>query len=136
MSTEILKQIIASGVGKRKTSTAKAYFSKGFGLLNINKKDFKEFFSIRTEELKVIQKPLILLNLLNDFNINIVVKGGGIFSQIDAIKLAICNGLIKLDKSYKMLLKKELLLKHDTRIKERRKYGLKKARKAPQYSKR
>ncbi len=136
MLIETRRENISSGTGKRKASLAKAFFYKGSGKIVINQKNFFQNSLIKKEEQELIKKPLLLLNLLDKLDTNIIVKGGGIFSQIDAIKLAICNALVKLDKNYKMLLKKELLLKNDTRIKERRKYGLKKARKAPQYSKR
>lgn len=136
MLEHTIKKIIAVGIGKRKTSVAKVFFFQGSGNISINKKSFEEFSVGKAEQENIILKPLIFLNLLKTLDIELIVKGGGIFSQIDAIKLAICNALVILDNNYKSQLKKELLLKNDSRIKERRKYGLKKARKAPQYSKR
>ena len=130
------EKTISSGTGKRKTSIAKAFFYTGSGEILINKKNFNTFFSVSKEEQEIIKKPLIIHDLLKDLDVRIIVNGGGIFSQIDAIKLAVCNAIVKLNSNYKLSLKKELLLKNDSRIKERRKYGLKKARKAPQYSKR
>ncbi len=122
---------IVSGIGKRKTSLAKIYLNKGSNLFFVNKKliEDKEFI-LR------LSKPLNYIELKDLLDIFIFVKGGGISSQIDAIHLALSKALIKLNINYKSYLKKNKFLKLDTRIKERRKYGLKKARKAPQYSKR
>lgn len=136
MINELSERFLSSGIGKRKTSVAKAFFYKGSGAITINKKDFVDFFLANKEKQEKILKPLLILNFLTGLNVNIIVKGGGTFSQIDAIQLSICNALVNLNKNNKSKLKKELLLKNDSRIKERRKYGLKKARKAPQYSKR
>ncbi len=136
MQNNDIKEILSYGLGKRKTALAKVCFYKGCGQILINKKNFENCCLINLEEKENIKKPLIFCNLLNTLNINIEIKGGGIFAQIDAIKLAICNALVKLNKTYKIKLKQALFLKNDSRIKERRKYGLKKARKAPQYSKR
>ncbi len=136
MSIKLTEKILSSGIGKRKTSIAKIFFYVGSGIITINKKNYNDFFLAVKEEQEVIKKPLIVINLLNSLDVEIIVKGGGIFSQIEAIKLAICNAIVALNKRHKAKLKQELLLKNDTRIKERRKYGLKKARKAPQYSKR
>ena len=129
-------EIIAVGIGKRKTSLAKVFFYKGSGNILINKKSFKEFALGKSEQEEIIKKPLIFFNLFFILDIKIIVKGGGIFSQIGAIKLAIAKAIIMLNKDYKSKLRKEQFFKNDSRIKERRKYGLKKARKASQYSKR
>ena len=131
-----INEILAYGLGKRKTSVAKAIFYKGSGNIIINKKNFEKLFLFNFEEKENIKKPLIFLKLLMTLDINIHVHGGGMYSQIGAIKLAICNAIVNLNKKYKSVLKKFLFLKNDSRIKERRKYGLKKARKAPQFSKR
>ena len=125
-----------TGIGKRKTSIAKAYLMEGSGHIKINGKEFSEFFSSNLGEEEKIKSPLILLNLINSIDINIFVKGGGISSRIEAIRLAISKSLCKLDSEHRIKLKADFFLNRDSRIKERRKYGLKKARKAPQYSKR
>ena len=109
----------------------------GFGKsLNKEKKSFEEFFSGVLNEREAIQKPFLVVNLLNEYDLIIYVKGGGISSQIEAIRLAISKAICKINQEYRPILKQNLYLRRDARIKERRKYGLKKARKASQYSKR
>lgn len=130
------KEIIAIGIGRRKTSLAKVFFYKGSGNILINQQSFEQFALGKSKQEEIIKKPLIFFNLFSILNIEIIVKGGGIFSQIGAIKLAIAKAIIMLNKDYKSKLRKEKYFKVDCRIKERRKYGLKKARKASQYSKR
>jgi small subunit ribosomal protein S9 len=124
------------GLGKRKTSIANVFLKDGSGIITVNGKTFEHFFSAVGEERETIKIPLILLNLNNKYDIEIKVKGGGITGQLDAIRLAISKALSKMNTEYRPLLKQNLLLRRDSRIKERRKYGLKKARKASQYSKR
>ena len=124
------------GLGKRKTSIANVFLKDGSGIITVNGKTFENFFSAVGEERETIKIPLILLNLNNKYDIEVKVKGGGITGQLDAIRLAISKALSKINIEYRPLLKQNLLLRRDSRIKERRKYGLKKARKASQYSKR
>lgn len=125
-----------TGLGKRKTSIAKVFLTEGEGLITINNKKFEDFFSGLPEEIELIKYPFILVDLINKYNLNIKVKGGGISSQMDAIKLAIAKAICSINNDYRSILNQNLLLRRDSRIKERRKYGLKKARKASQYSKR
>jgi len=125
-----------SGVGKRKTSIAKIFLKEGSGIITVNNKNFETFFASLKEERDLIKNPLILVNLNNNYDIDIKVKGGGISSQLDAIKLAIARAICEIDNEYRSKLNQQLFLRRDSRIKERRKYGLRKARKAPQYSKR
>ena len=125
-----------SGLGKRKTSIAKVFLKNGSGIILINGKTFENFFVGVGYESELIKSPLLLLNLNNKFDIVIYVQGGGITGQIEAIKLAISKALTKISAEYRPVLKQRLFLRRDARIKERRKYGLKKARKASQYSKR
>ena len=87
-------------------------------------------------ERELIKTPFLLLDLNNKYDVTIFSKGGGINSQLEAIRLAISKALITIDPTYKTILNESNLLNRDSRIKERRKYGLKKARKASQYSKR
>ncbi len=127
---------VYTGIGKRKTSVAKAYLTEGSGIIKINGKNFLEFFRSNLGEEEKIKSPLILLNLINTYDLNIIVKGGGISSRIEAIRLAISKSLCSLNLENRGKLKANFFLNRDSRIKERRKYGLKKARKAPQYTKR
>jgi len=131
-STEIKYQ----GLGKRKTSVAKVFFNQGSGNIEINKKHYNLYFQGIGEEVELIKTPLLLVNLNNKYDLTIIVKGGGVSSQLDAIKLAIAKAICTINHEYRPILNQHLLLRRDSRIKERRKYGLKKARKASQYSKR
>lgn len=125
-----------AGLGKRKTSIAKVFLKEGSGMITVNGKTLESFFSGMGEERETIRTPLILLNLNNKYDIDVKVEGGGITGQLDAIRLAISKALSNINTEYRPILKQNLLLRRDSRIKERRKYGLKKARKASQYSKR
>jgi small subunit ribosomal protein S9 len=125
-----------TGLGKRKTSVAKAFLKVGNGNITVNNKKFEDFFNGIVEDAEIIKNPFILVNILNDYDVNISVKGGGTSSQIDAIKLAIAKAICQINEEYRPILSKNSLLNRDSRIKERKKYGLKKARKASQYSKR
>lgn len=129
-------ELIYTGIGKRKTSVAKIFLKEGSGIIRINNKSFEESFLTLKDERELIKNPLILLNLNNNYDIEIKVKGGGMNSQLDAIRLAIAKGILSINSEYRVILNQNLLLRGDSRIKERRKYGLKKARKASQFSKR
>lgn len=129
-------EIFYSGLGKRKTSVAKIFLKAGSGIIKVNEKVFDDFFSGVSEDKEIIKNPLILLNLNNKYDIVINVKGGGISSQLDAIRLAISKAICTINTEYRPFLNQQLFLRRDARIKERRKYGLKKARKASQFSKR
>ena len=102
----------------------------------VNQKTFEDFFQSLKEERELIKSPLVLVNLNNKYDISIQVKGGGVTAQLEAIQLAISKALCLIDANYRPQLHEKLFLRRDSRIKESRKYGLKKARKAPQYSKR
>jgi small subunit ribosomal protein S9 len=125
-----------TGLGKRKCAVAKVFLKEGSGTITVNNKNFNEFFSGASFESEMIKNPFILLNLTNKYDINIRIKGGGITAQLEAIRLGIAKAICQIDNSYREVLNQNLLLRRDSRIKERRKYGLKKARKASQYSKR
>jgi small subunit ribosomal protein S9 len=125
-----------TGLGKRKTSVAKVFLKVGKGTITINNKKFEDFFNGIVEDAEIIKNPFILVNILNEYDVNVVVKGGGVSSQIDAIKLAITKAICNINEEYRPVLSQNELLTRDSRIKERKKYGLKKARKASQYSKR
>lgn len=123
-------------VGKRKTSIANILLTKGIGSLKINKKSYKEFFFPLGEEKELLKNSLNFLNINQNFDIFIKVKGGGLISQLQASQLGIAKALSQLGADEKSALSQNGFLYRDSRVKERKKYGLKKARKAPQYSKR
>ena len=126
-----------SATAKRKTCTAIAYVSQGCGHIKINEKPFEIFFGALSENFeKKLKFSLNYLNLRSNYDIIVHVKGGGLTSQFDAAFLAICKSLCIINNQFVNIFKKHKLLIQDSRIKERKKYGLKKARKAPQYSKR
>lgn len=128
--------IIYTGIGKRKTSVAKVFLKEGTGNIKVNNKLFEDFFSGVGEERELLKNPFILVDVNNKYDLDVKVKGGGISSQMDAIRLAIAKALCTINVEYRQVFNQTLLLRRDSRIKERRKYGLKKARKASQYSKR
>lgn len=124
------------GIGKRKKSIARVFLFPGKGNLLINNKSGDLYLQQNSNYLNLIWLPLKKFNLIKNYDIITFVKGGGLSGQSEAIQLGICRLLIKLDSSYRKNLKKDGLLTRDARVKERKKYGLRKARKAPQYSKR
>ena len=124
------------GIGRRKESVAQALLTVGTGSVLINNKDAREYLQNNESRFLRINQPLETLNLANTFDIHIKTKGGGIAGQTDAICLAISRALVECDPSNRSSLKQSGLLTRDARIKERKKYGLKKARKASQFSKR
>jgi small subunit ribosomal protein S9 len=125
-----------TGIGKRKTSVAKVFLVEGSGKITINNKNIDDFFKAVGEESERLKNPFILVDLTNKYDVNVKVHGGGIYSQLDAVLLAIVKAICAINIEYRPTFNQQLLLRRDSRIKERRKYGLKKARKASQYSKR
>ena len=121
--------------GKRKCAIAQVRFFPGDGEILVNGKPYKEVFP-RLEYRHMIESPFIATNTLGQFHATIKVTGGGISGQAGAIQHGIARALVKANELLKPLLRKERLLTRDVRIKERKKYGLKRARKAPQYTKR
>ena len=103
--------MLYQGIGKRKTSVAKVFLEEGSGIIKINKKDFESFFSGLTEECEIIKNPLILVNLNNKYDISILVKGGGVSSQIDAIRLAISKAICTISNDYRPILNQSLFLR-------------------------
>ena len=128
-----MAQIIT--VGRRKTSKARVFFDKGTGNITINKKSLEDYFGREVAQMVVMQ-PLEKVEMVKGFDIQITVSGGGSFSQAGAIQLGIARALVKYDENLKSPLKKEGFLTRDSRKVERKKVGLRKARKRPQYSKR
>ena len=128
-----MDQIIT--VGRRKTSKARDFLVKGSGLITVNKKKLDDYFGREVARM-VVRQPLVAVQMSNGVDIMATVKGGGSFGQAGAIQLGIARALVEYDESLKMSLKKEGFLTRDSRKVERKKVGLRKARKRPQYSKR
>ncbi len=124
------------GLGKRKQASARVFLIPGKGNLIINKTSGEKYLQYNDNYLNLIWSPLKKLNLEKTFDIIVLVRGGGLTGQAEAIQLGIARLLCKIDKENRLILKPFGFLTRDSRIKERKKYGLRKARKAPQYSKR
>ncbi len=123
------------GTGRRKSSIARVRIVAGNGNITINNQSIDEYFG--TEILKVIVKqPLVVTNTLDKYDIICTVKGGGFTGQAGAIRHGIARALLEVNAEFRTVLKSNGFLTRDSRMKERKKYGLKKARKAPQFSKR
>ena len=121
--------------GKRKSAIARVRITPGTGKVTINKKDLNEFYSLETLK-AVVLKPFTVANMIEKYDVIATVKGGGYSAQAGAVAHGISKALATIDLETRTSLKKDGLLTRDSRVKERRKYGLKKARKAPQFSKR
>jgi len=126
----------AYGLGRRKSATARARLFKGKGNVTINDKPAADYLSGNTTMLAEVTDPLALVNKQKEFDVTIRVSGGGLAGQVDAIKLAIAKALTVEHADLRSTLKKAEFLKRDPREKERKKYGLRSARKREQYSKR
>ena len=122
-------------IGRRKTSVARIYLSKGKNKMIINGKDYKDYFPTTSLQYKILQ-PFKLTNNIGKFDLSVNVYGGGITGQVEAIRLAISRALSEMSDENKSALKKEGLLTRDPRMVERKKFGQKKARKKFQFSKR
>ena len=123
------------GTGRRKSSIARVYLVPGTGKITINKRDIDEYFSLETLKV-VVRQPLVATDNVNKFDILVNVCGGGFTGQAGAIRHGISRALLHADEEYRPTLKKAGFLTRDPRMKERKKYGLKSARRAPQFSKR
>ena len=124
------------GIGRRKQASARVrLFPGGTGNLVINDKDGADFLP-REGDVNILLEPLELLGQIGVYDITVHVKGGGISGQRDAVKLGIARALLKIDPDYRPQLRQAGLLTRDSRVKERKKPGLKRARKAPTYTKR
>ncbi|MBQ4417680.1 MAG: 30S ribosomal protein S9 [Lachnospiraceae bacterium] len=124
------------GTGRRKTSVARVYLVSGKGEITINKRPIDEYFGLETLKV-IVRQPLVATDTLGKFDVKVSVKGGGTTGQAGAIRHGIARALLEADEEeYRPILKKEGFLTRDARMKERKKYGLKKARRAPQFSKR
>ena len=121
--------------GRRKEAVARVRLRPGTGAITVNRKAIEAYFTTATGRM-VVTEPLRLTNVEETYDIDVTVDGGGISGQAGAVRLGIARALIELDPEMRPPLKKAGLLTRDSRKKESKKYGLKKARKAPQYSKR
>ena len=121
--------------GRRKNSTAKVRLVPGEGKIIVNQKDFKEYFN-REALTTMIVEPLKLTNTDSAYDVVAQLLGGGITGQAGALRHGISRALLEINEEYRDILKREGFLTRDSRMKERKKYGLKKARKRPQFSKR
>ena len=123
------------GTGRRKKSVARVRVYAGTGKITINNRDIDDYFGLETLKL-VVRQPLALTGLTEKFDIVCTVAGGGVTGQAGAIRHGLSRALLQYDENLRPALKKAGFLTRDPRMKERKKYGLKKARKAPQFSKR
>ena len=123
------------GTGRRKTSTARVFLRPGSGAITINYREFTDFFPTDAVRMQV-QRPLRLTETADRFDVLATVRGGGINGQAGAVRLGIARALVEVDPDLRAALKKDGLLTSDSRIKERKKYGLAGARKRFQFSKR
>ena len=129
------EKIYYYGTGRRKNAIARVRLTEGSGKITINGKDIEEFFGMET--LKVIaRQPLTVTNTTSKYDVIVKVTGGGFTGQAGAIRHGIARALNESNSEYRPALKTNGFLTRDSRMKERKKYGLKKARKAPQFSKR
>ena len=123
------------GTGRRKKSIARVYLTPGKGNIVINKRSIDEYFGLETLKV-IVRQPLVATETADKFDILVNVKGGGYTGQAGAIRHGIARALLTVDADYRPVLKKAGYLTRDPRMKERKKYGLKAARRAPQFSKR
>jgi len=128
-------QAIYNATGKRKESIAKVRLFPGEGKITVNSRDFKEYFK-REPLITIILEPFKVTNTENAYDVIADITGGGISGQAGALRHGISKALLEVNQEYRPILKREGFLTRDSRIKERKKYGLKKARKRPQFSKR
>ena len=123
------------GTGRRKSSVARVYLVPGTGKITINKRDMDEYFGLDTLKL-IVRQPLVLTETADKYDVITTVRGGGFTGQAGAIRHGISRALLQVDGDFRPALKKAGFLTRDPRMKERKKYGLKAARRAPQFSKR
>ncbi len=129
-------QVVYMGTGRRKSSVARVRLVPGSGEITVNQKPGVDYFQKIDSYIQALKSPLETLGLESEYNIIVRAHGGGLTGQSDAIKLGVARALCELDPENRQPLKAEGYLTRDPRAKERKKYGLRKARKAPQFSKR
>ena len=123
------------GTGRRKSSVARVYIKPGKGNITVNKRSLDEYFGLETLKV-IVRQPLVATDTEKKYDINVNVKGGGTTGQAGAIRHGIARALLKVDADFRPTLKAAGFLTRDPRMKERKKPGLKAARRAPQFSKR
>ena len=123
------------GTGRRKSSVARVYLVPGKGAITINKRDIDDYFGLETLKV-IVRQPLVATETVEKYDAIVTVKGGGFTGQAGAIRHGVARALLTVDADFRPTLKKAGFLTRDPRMKERKKYGLKKARRAPQFSKR
>ena len=123
------------GTGRRKKAVARVYLVPGTGRITVNKKDIDEYFGLETLKV-IVRQPLMATETSDKFDVIVTVRGGGYTGQAGAVRHGIARALTKADEEYRPALKVAGYLTRDPRMKERKKYGLKAARRAPQFSKR
>ena len=126
---------VVNTLGRRKTAVARAYVQKGKGEIVINNKDYKSYFTTSTLQYKITQ-AFAVTKTMNEFDVKVNVKGGGVTGQAEAVRLAIARALVEMDANHKPALKAEELMTRNPKMVERKKPGQKKARKRFQFSKR
>lgn len=124
------------GLGRRKSATARARLYSGKGAITINGKTAEQYFDGSEAYQSELLQPLMLIGKEEQYDVSVVVSGGGLSGQVDAIKLAVAKAISSMNEDLRGTLKKASLLKRDPREKERKKYGLRSARKREQFSKR
>jgi len=130
-----VSQLQYLGTGRRKRAVARVRLVPGTGNIVVNGRPFDEYFPLKTMQI-IVKQPLNLTNLADKYDVIARVNGGGVSGQAGAVRHGISRSLLKADDSLRPVLKRAGFLTRDPRVKERKKYGLKKARKAPQFSKR
>ncbi len=123
------------GTGRRKKSIARVYLMPGTGKITINKRDIDQYLGLETLKV-IVRQPLVATETTDKYDVQVNVRGGGFSGQAGAIRHGIARALLHVDSDYRPILKKAGFLTRDPRMKERKKYGLKSARRAPQFSKR
>jgi len=135
MATKKIANPYTNATGRRKSATARVRIIAGKGKITINKKDIEEYFGLATLK-QIVRQPLAITNTLDKFDVFVTVNGGGLGGQAGAIRHGIARALVRENEEFKPTLKTAGLLTRDPRMKERKKYGLHKARRAVQFSKR
>ncbi len=136
MATYKTKRPYMYGTGRRKSSVARVHLiPNGTGVITINGREIDDYFGLETLKL-IVRQPLVATSTVGKVDVEATVKGGGVSGQAGAIRHGIARALVVLDENYRPTLKAAGLLTRDPRMKERKKYGLKAARRAPQFSKR